>query len=114
MTGYPGEVFNPNLTVPRVQVLVALASGLDLKLPKNPEQVLQQTYQDAEQIPQWAVEKVAAATQAGLVVNYPETSTLNPNQPATRAEVSALIYQALVESDKAEPISSEYIVKPQK
>ncbi|MGB3191021.1 MAG: S-layer homology domain-containing protein [Limnoraphis sp.] len=113
MTGYPGEVFNPNLTVPRVQVLVALVSGLNLKIPKNPEEILK-VYQDADQIPQWAVEQIAAATEAGLVVNYPETKTLNPNQPATRAEVSAMIYQALVASDKAEPISSDYIVKPDK
>ena len=111
MTGYPGEVFNPNLTVPRVQVLVALVSGLNLKIPKNPEEILK-VYQDADQIPQWAVEQIAAATEAGLVVNYPETKTLNPNQPATRAEVSAMIYQALVASDQAESISSDYIVKP--
>jgi hypothetical protein len=111
MTGYPGEVFIPNEAVPRVQVLVALVSGLNLKTPKNPEEVLK-VYQDADQIPRWAVEQIAAATEAGLVVNYPETKTLNPNQPATRAEVSAMIYQALVASDQAEPISSDYIVKP--
>ncbi|MEB3282768.1 MAG: S-layer homology domain-containing protein [Lyngbya sp.] len=114
MTGYPGEIFRPNEVVPRVQVLVALASGLNLKPPKNPQETLQKAFQDADQIPQWAVEKIAAATQAGLVVNHPKTNTLNPNQPATRAEVSAMIYQALVESNKAEPISSDYIVKPQK
>ena len=114
MTGYPGEVFNPNLAMPRVQVLVALASGLNLEPPENPEEVLQEAYRDADQIPQWAVPLVAAATESGLVVSYPETNTLNPNQPATRAEVSAIIYQALVESDKAEPISSDYIVKPDK
>ncbi|MEA5500286.1 S-layer homology domain-containing protein [Limnoraphis robusta] len=111
MRGYPGEIFLPNEVVPRVQVLVALVSGLDLKPPRNPEETLK-VYQDADQIPKWAVEKIAAATEAGLVVNHPEQNTLNPNQPATRAEVSAMIYQALVESGKAEPISSDYIVKP--
>ncbi|WP_053221629.1 S-layer homology domain-containing protein [Limnoraphis robusta] len=113
MKGYPGEIFLPNEVVPRVQVLVALVSGLDLKPPRNPEETLK-VYQDADQIPKWAVEKIAAATEAGLVVNHPEQNTLNPNQPATRAEVSAMIYQALVESGKAEPISSDYIVKPNK
>ena len=113
MRGYPGEIFLPNQVVPRVQVLVALVSGLDLKPPRNPEETLK-VYQDADQIPKWAVEKIAAATEAGLVVNHPEQNTLNPNQPATRAEVSAMIYQALVESGKAEPISSDYIVKPNK
>ncbi len=111
MTGYPGDLFLPNQPVPRVQVLVALVSGLNLQAPDNPEETIQ-VYQDADQIPQWAIEKIAAATKAGLVVNHPETNTLNPNQPATRAEVSAMIYQALVKSGQAEPIESDYLVQP--
>ncbi|MDY7023832.1 MAG: S-layer homology domain-containing protein, partial [Cyanobacteriota bacterium] len=114
MTGYPGEIFRPEQTVPRVQVLVALASGLGLEPPGNPEEVLQEAFEDADQIPEWAVEKVAAATEAGLAVNHPEIKVLNPNEPATRAEVSAMIYQALVNSGDTEFIPSDYIVKPQK
>ncbi|MEL7034332.1 MAG: S-layer homology domain-containing protein [Cyanobacteria bacterium J06592_8] len=114
MSGYPGEIFRPEEAVPRVQVLVALASGLELQPPGNPEKVLQDAFEDADQIPEWAVEQVAAATEAGLVVNHPEIKTLNPNEPATRAEVSAMIYQGLVKSDETEFIPSDYIVKPDK
>ncbi|NJK37532.1 MAG: S-layer homology domain-containing protein [Oscillatoriales cyanobacterium RM2_1_1] len=113
MKGYPGEVFRPEQEVPRVQVLVALVSGLNLQPPQNPEEVVKR-YQDADQIPQWAVEKVATATEAGLVVNHPNLQTLNPNQPATRAEVAAMLYQAQVQAGQAQPIASEFLVQPKK
>jgi hypothetical protein len=46
------------------------------------------------------------------VVNYPNLNQLNPGQPTTRAELSALIYQALVNQGAVEPIESAYLVKP--
>ncbi|HAA26847.1 MAG TPA: S-layer protein, partial [Cyanobacteria bacterium UBA8553] len=55
---------------------------------------------------------VSAATKAGLVVNYRNPKLLNPNRNATRAEVVALVYQALVKAGKAEAIPSKYVVKP--
>lgn len=111
LTGYPGNIFRPEQQIPRAQVLVALASGLNLVPPSSPTQVLQ-TYNDAGQIPNYATQQVAAATNAGLVVNYPNPNLLNPNQNATRAEVAAIIYQALVQAGKVEPIQSQYILRP--
>ena len=111
LKGYPGQIFRPDRQVPRLQVLVALVSGLDLKSEQDPDTVLS-SYQDAEQIPDWAKEKIAIAVESGLVVNRPEfeSELLYPNEPATRAEVVAMIYQALVRADRIEPISSPYIV----
>jgi hypothetical protein len=111
LSGYPGNVFRPDQQVPRVQVLVAIASGLNLELPENPEAIIKQ-YKDVKDIPNYAIAKVAAATEKGLVVNYPDRTLLNPNQPATRAEVSAMIYQALAISGEVEPLSNPYVVKP--
>ncbi|NEP57588.1 MAG: hypothetical protein F6K31_11275 [Symploca sp. SIO2G7] len=111
MKGYPGEVFRPDEQVPRVQVLVALISGLEATPSSTPEETLD-IYQDKEQIPKWAIEKIAAATKSGLVVNHPNPESFNPNRPATRAEVAAMIYQALVISGRAEEYSSEYIIPP--
>lgn len=108
MRGYPGNNFNPTQQIPRVQVLVALATGLNLKPPASPEQVLQ-SYQDAAQIPNYAREKVAAATASGIVANYPERNLLNPNRNASRAEVTAMLYQALVQAGQADPIESQYV-----
>ncbi|MEW5856565.1 MAG: S-layer homology domain-containing protein [Cyanobacteriota bacterium] len=105
LKGYPGNRFLPNQEIPRAQVLVALASGLGLKPPSNPAQVLQ-TYQDANEIPQYAISGVAASTAAGIAINYPNQNLLKPNQAATRAEVAAAIYQALVQAGQAQPIAS--------
>jgi hypothetical protein len=109
LRGYPDSTFQPQQEIPRVEVLVALASGLNLAPPALPQQVVQSFYQDAAEIPNYATEKVAAASTSGLVVNYPNQKLLNPNQNATRAEVAAMMYQALAQSGKLEPIQSPYI-----
>ncbi|HBY80811.1 MAG TPA: S-layer protein, partial [Cyanobacteria bacterium UBA11148] len=46
LRGYPNNTFQPKQSIPKVQVLVALASGLDLKTTQTPQKVLQ-SYQDA-------------------------------------------------------------------
>ena len=111
LKGYPGQVFRPDQKVPRLQVLVALVSGLDLKTSQDPEAILS-SYQDSDQIPNWAREQIAAAIESGLVVNRPNftTQSLYPNEPATRAEVVGMIYQGLVQTGRIEQISSPYIV----
>lgn len=72
-------------------------------------------YADAQKIPHYAVGNVAAATKANIVVNYPNQQILNPNQPATRGDIAAFIYQALVAQGKIEQLpssveASNYIV----
>ncbi len=111
MTGFPNKTFNPNAPVTRAQALTTLVTGLDLQPPTN-AQVSLSRYTDAPKIPAWATEKVAAATAGNLVVNYPNLQQLNPDQPTTRAELSAMIYQALAKEGVVEPIASEYVVKP--
>jgi hypothetical protein len=112
LKGYPDQNFKPDQKIPRVQVLVALASGLNLPIPKNPESVIS-VYKDAKDIPKYAVGKVAAATMNQLVVNYPDTKVLAPNKEATRAEVAAMIHQTLVRMKKLDAIQSPYIVRSQ-
>ncbi|WP_055075659.1 S-layer homology domain-containing protein [Pseudanabaena sp. 'Roaring Creek'] len=109
MSGYPGNVFEPTQNIPRVQILVSLANGLSYSASQPTETTLQ-TYADASGIPNYARNSVAAATENRLVVNYPNVQFLNPNQTATRAEVAAFIYQALVRSGQANAIASPYIV----
>lgn len=109
MTGYPEQDFRPNEPVSRLEVLIALVSGLDLTPPAEPESMVQR-YRDRPQIPDWAIAQIAAATEAGLVVNHPDIDTLNPSEPATRAETAAMIYQALVHTGSAPDIASDYVV----
>jgi hypothetical protein len=99
----------------KVQVLVALANGLRL-YPSGSVANTLNFYTDASQIPEYARDSVAAATQKGIVVNYPDVAELEPSKVVTRADVAAFIYQALVNEGVLAPISSrmeasEYIVQ---
>jgi len=80
-----------------------------------PASVVSNYYKDAEQIPQYAIDDVAAATRANIVVNYPNVQVLNPNEPLSRGAAAAIIYQSLVHQGKLPPVpstaqSSNYIV----
>ncbi len=108
MSGYPDGSFRPEQRIPRVQVLVSLANGLDL--PQNASLNSLSVYQDADAIPAYAQDSIAAATRRRLVVNYPDVRLLNPNQFATRADVAAFVYQALASSGQVRPIASRYVV----
>jgi|GEM_PF-767368 len=112
MQGYSDNEFRPLENIPRYQVLVTLATGLGFKPSQDPEQILQK-FGDGADIPDWAKEQVAAASEAGLIVNSPKlgSNVLAPNQSATRAEVAAMIHQALVKTGELKPLESEYIVK---
>ncbi|MEH1938222.1 MAG: S-layer homology domain-containing protein [Nostoc sp.] len=109
LKGYPKKTFKPQQNISRVQVLVALVSGLNLKAPTSPNQILS-VYKDAKDIPTYATNKIATATTNGLVVNYPNPQILDPNKVASRAEVAAMIHQALVKRGKLEAIPSQSIV----
>lgn len=99
MSGYPGQVFRPNRQIPRMEAQLALATGLNLIPGGDPVQVLNR-YQDFREIPAYALPKIAAAVQSGLVVDYPEPNQLNSFQVTTRAEAAALIYKALEKQGK--------------
>ncbi|MFO7031341.1 S-layer protein [Limnospira fusiformis CCALA 023] len=109
LRGYPGEVFQPNQEMTHTEVVVALVSGLDLPTPNNPQEILT-VYSDADQIPDWAIGQVAAATEAGLVASHRDRNTFNPNQSVSQAEAIVMIYQVLVRSGDAEPIESDYLI----
>jgi hypothetical protein len=109
MSGYPENTFRPGEYIPRAQVLVALANGLGYT-PANSVGNTLQAFSDATSIPDWARNSVAAATEKKIVVNYPNAQFLNPSRPATRAEVAAFIYQALVSAGDATALNSPYVV----
>jgi hypothetical protein len=109
LSGYPGNRFEPNQAIPRQQVLVSLANGLKYSASTNINSNLQY-FNDATNISDYARSPIAAAVEKRLVVNYPNVKFLNPTTNATRAQVAAFIYQALVSSNQATAINSAYIV----
>ncbi|MCL6752061.1 S-layer homology domain-containing protein [Nostoc sp. CCCryo 231-06] len=100
------------LLIPKAQAVTANAVNLN----RPASFIITNTYADAKKIPQYAVGDVAVATEKNIVVNYPNTKVLNPTKPATRGEITALIYQTLVSQGKIEPLAinssaSQYIVR---
>ena len=108
ISGFPNNIFRPNDNVQRVQVLVSLVSGLGLGSSNFGS--ISAAYDDLSQIPDYAKDKIATATNRGFVVNYPQVKQLKPNQDATRAEVAAMVYQSLVDAKQVSVINSPYIV----
>ena len=109
LSGYPGQVFRPMGQITRTEALASLVGGLGFTTSESVD--LAALYQDQGQIPTWARNWIAIATANDLVVNYPALNRLRPTQPATRAEVAAFIYQALVQLKRASAIASPYIVR---
>jgi hypothetical protein len=109
LSGYPGNRFEPNQAIPRQQVLVSLANGLEYSASGNTESTLQ-NFSDSASIAGYARGPIAAAAEKQIVVNYPNLKFLRPEATATRAQVAAFIYQALVSSNQASAINSPYIV----
>ena len=109
ISGFPDGTFRPEKNLSKIHAILALTNGLKFK-GGNPN--ILQVYQDRAQIPSYATNAIALATQKRLVVNYPEVSLLEPQRDITRAEVVAIAYQALVASNQEEPIISPYIVNP--
>ena len=101
--------FNPTRSLSRLDILMALTKGMDYSFTGSTTSILG-IYNDVATIPSDARSVIAAATQRGLVVNYPNVKSLSLNTVATRAEVAAFIYQALVSKGEMTAISSPYVV----
>jgi hypothetical protein len=104
MSGYSPSKFSPDEVIPRYQMQISLAKGMNLPVPadKEGDKVLSK-FDDATKMPKYARGKVAAAVSAELVVKDKAVGKLGPVQSATRADAAALIYQALVKEGKLPP-----------
>ena len=110
ISGFPDLTFDPNFPLTKLQALLALVSGLNMQAVSPADLRSLQVYTDSSDIPRYAESAIATATQLGLVFNRPNLAELRPNRAATRAEVSAMVYQSLVLSGKLPVISSPYQV----
>jgi hypothetical protein len=93
ISGYPNGTFMPSRSISRAEVMATLASASRMAMPNDTtvNQVLG-SYRDAGSIPTWARPAVASTIQNGIFANAPsEANSINPLQPATRADVAAMV-----------------------
>ncbi|MEO1621315.1 MAG: S-layer homology domain-containing protein [Cyanobacteria bacterium J06632_3] len=91
LSGYPNNTFRPAQPISRAQAMIVIANAQQLAPPANSDAILQQYFNDAQAIPNYAKAMTAAATERGLIVNYPTVSELRPNANITRGEATALL-----------------------
>ncbi|MEM7725540.1 MAG: family 10 glycosylhydrolase [Cyanobacteria bacterium P01_A01_bin.45] len=116
ITGFPNRQFRPATRITRTNALLSIISGLGLTTRVSSEllSTLPQIYRDHLKIPDYAKTAIAISTKAELVVSYPNVGLLNPTLAATRADIAAFVYQALVYLREADEIKSPYLVIPSK
>lgn len=108
MKGYPDGSFQPDRPIPRLELAVALSTGLQLAAPATPQTVLGR-FSDGNSTPTWAVPKLAAAADRRLLNNHPDPKRLDLAEVSTRAQVAVSLYQTQVLLDLAPAIESPYL-----
>jgi uncharacterized lipoprotein YddW (UPF0748 family) len=109
LSGFPNRQFRPDEPITRTQMWVSLVGGLEMGT--SGEAPLAELFQDAGQIPAWARGAVAVAAETSIILNQPNLRLLRSEQPATRGDMAACIYQCLLHLGQATPIQSEFIVR---
>lgn len=103
--------------LPPSQTAPSVSSDRGVSPSSPPSSIVRNSYIDAQKIPADAVDSVATATKANIVVNYPNLRILNPNEPLNRGVAAALLYQTLVDQGRLSPLpsneaASNYVVRP--
>ena len=106
------NTFNPDRYLTKLDVLVAIAKGLGYTQVSSNRSVndILNIFTDGNTIPAEYRGYIATLVEKGVLVNYPNTKTLNLTQVISRAETSALVHQALVSLGQIERINSNYII----
>ncbi len=98
--------FNPTQKLTRLDVLITLAKGLNYKFTGSTANILS-VYSDASSIRSEHRDFIAALTENKVIINYPNKKLLSPKKVATRAEVAALLYRAMVSADEVADLPSK-------
>lgn len=112
LSGFPDQTFRPAASLSRVEAFVALVSGLGYSLPTSPQALLNLTFVDADDIPDYAVAQIAAAVQQGFLIAPPAAIAdplMNANGLATRAQVAAALCEIKFENAG---IPATYVAQP--
>ncbi len=101
-----GELFRPEDSVSRAESLTVAVNALTTETisQAKAKEVLAQIYTDAHTIPEWFLIPAGKAEILGMIVVAPsaQKAALEAERPATRAEVSAILYN-MMEQAKLNP-----------
>ena len=98
LKGYPNGNFNPSGTVARGHILSTVVNALTTESISNQKakDILENSYDDYDQLPDWLIIAAGKAEILGMVVKEPgEDNYINANRPATRAELAAFVVKML-------------------
>lgn len=98
LKGYPNGNFNPRGTVARGHVISTIVNALTTETISNQKakDILENSYDDYDQIPDWLIIAAGKAEILGMVVKAPgEDHYINAQRPATRAELAAFLVKML-------------------
>ncbi len=101
LVGYPNRQFKPNQVLNKAQAIAVLANAQKLNPAIDIDDTLTRYFEDQAAIPDYARGAIAAATEANLIVNYPNPRQLRTEQAIARGEVAALLCQARASSLEA-------------
>ena len=91
MCGCGNNKFLPQKHVSRVEAMTALSKGLKCDMDAQRAREILDKYTDGNRIPSWAEIPVAKALDAGVLKNAPDSTTINPNKNASRAEIASML-----------------------
>jgi len=94
VTGLPNGAFGPARLITRAEIAVMLARALGL----TPIQDGTKAFADLE-VDHWAAPMLARMKKDGLLGGYPG-NTVRPDETASRAEFSAMIYRAITAKER--------------
>ncbi len=98
LKGYPDGHFDPYGTVSRGHVISTTVNALTTETISNRKatEILENSYTDYQEIPDWLIIAAGKAEILGMVVKAPgEETVINANRPATRAELAAFLVKML-------------------
>ena len=98
LKGYPNGNFKPRGTVARGHIISTVVNALTTESISNQKakDILENSYDDYDQLPDWLIIAAGKAEILGMVVKEPgEDSYINADRPATRAELAAFVVKML-------------------
>ena len=84
LAGYPDSTFRPQQNLTIAETIVSLVNGL-LFADGNPNSL--SVYVDRAQIPSFATDEIATATEGKIVVNHPAREKLSPPRHHPRRDI---------------------------